>query len=328
MFTLEQLLRHIGQDGEGKALLINLRNSLNLVPRYKLRIALSHFTTVMSSHPYLPTGQELILRLRGIFISNEMWRYSTEPAMDRFRSDGKVILSRTTNYYGFYNTIHGESIAELPEPLPATDSDMGEIHNEDLGRVIRWVESQEWKHALAKLPIEFNTRCFWLTSHDSLNNKLKNAGSQHADDARDLLGLSHVGKGSHLFQFDIDLSKCEIKQSHLKRRPHGAANGGRRFRVEFDECDKTCNWGRTVDLKLVRARSSEPNIDGVPELVTSDLIVPIDAVEAQYLGRVTCDPETEDDYFLGRLAGRPVDLAEKLIDRVVNEICTEVFHDD
>jgi hypothetical protein len=321
MFTLEQLLHRIAEDDRGKALLINLRNSLNLASRPELKTALSRFATVMSSDPYFPTSKELTIRLRGMFISSGMWRHSTEPAMDRFLSGGKVILSRTTNYSGFYRTINGSSIKDLPAPLPVTDPDKTEIQNKHVARVIRCVENREWKQALAKLPIEFRTHCFWLTSYEALTSKLKNGTAQDADHVRDLLGLSHFGKGHHLFQFDIELSRCQINQFHLKRRPHGAGNGGRRFRVEFDECDKTCNWGRTVDLNLVRERSSEPNIDGVPELLTSELIVPIDAVDVTYRGRVTCEPETEDAYFVGRLAGGP-------IDRVVYEICTKVFHDD
>jgi hypothetical protein len=325
--TIEELIDELQEDQRGQVFLLNLIDSMNLgliTPIDPLKTALmqfiNHERTSRLSLLGPPDSEHLADKLGRFMVTTSVWKMGQRPDMQRHGCRETPLLSRVVTYESFYKYILGRmklpGLPDAPAPLNLKTSQQ-EVPIPKEAVVKKMIDSGEWRNKTASPMIEFKTNMVWLAPISAIHKKINPllAMPSLANIHRDLIGLHWVEKGRCLIRLDIDLSNCGELQSAEKWRPHGAGNGGYRFRVTFDSLKKGCGWGRTVNMSRIKSKSSS-HLDGIPEMVTHGFSTKKDNISATYLGCVDTSPENEHDFFINRLlAGRTiVDVCNELKD--------------
>ena len=159
--------------------------------------------------------------------------------LERLRGEGLVFPLSTRNFWS-------TAVVERWRRKPPAERRVRFSPNEALGRTRSVV---------------------WFTCRRKLAARLRGrTGRNHAQRARDLLGLVHHGRGVALAALHFP---ARILESQTSARPTFAdAADHSRFRAWPDErrAQSDRNWGRTVDLRAVDR--AERLADGCPEQVT------------------------------------------------------------
>ena len=308
MPTIEELIDALCETERGQIFLVNLTDTLDrhFLSASQVKVVCEEFINKITAGGYpIPRDDELADRLGDDCVANGLWKEGLEPILERHLWKREFGLSRVTSYSGFYYSVLRRrrgmpSIPDLPEPIDPSSGTADEIDTSDVNKVRRSINSQRWR-ALIVGNVIFDTHCIWLAPLPKLKNKIGAARTTfQADLHRDIIGLSHFGKGQHLVRLDLDLKKWRDWQLLLRRRPHGGGNGGKRFRVQYDGKECKCRWGRTVDLSRV-ATGNAKSLNGIPELLMERTSIPKEAVKVTYIGKLIHQPEQKDTYFLKRL---------------------------
>lgn len=309
MNTIEQLIDALANSLRGQVFLVNLHHTIErgLVSAQKIKAACNKFLLPLSVGGFvLPSSIDLTDRLGDTFVAQGLWLDAPEPILERHLPKNQFTLTRVTSYGGFFYSIINRKkgmplIKELPEPLDLISGTNDEIDSRYVGSVRSLVNSGKWKDLITGNSLKFDTQCVWLAPLPKLARKGKGTKRKElADFHRDILGLSHFQKGRHIIRIDFDIDDLVIFQKNSRRRPHGAGNGGIRFRLNYDGAEAKCNWGRTVDLMRVKKRKAN-TLNGIPELLIEGFVVPKDIVTATYIGSLQSQPEKDDAYFISRL---------------------------
>lgn len=304
MTTIEELIDALDMNLRGQVLLVNLHRTLERkwAPALDIKTVLDVFVQTLSVGGHtIPAPDELAERLGSTFVSQGLWLQAPEPILERYLPKRQRVLTRVTSYGGFFYTVLKRRrgmppLKGLPEPI-ATD----EIDASNIDAIRKTINSGKWKKLVVGKEVKLDAHCVWLAPLPKLERK--SAGKMKkgiADFHRDVIGLSHLHKGHHLIRLDFDVTNWAAAHTNQRRRPHGAGNGGIRFRLNYDGRESKCNWGRTVDLARVSLKASG-KLNGIPEMLMAGFSVPKIAITASYLGPIQDQPECEDAYFLARL---------------------------
>lgn len=307
MTKIEDLIDELGTTSHGKVFLINLYHTIekNFVHPSQVKAVFNTFIHKLAIGRYaIPPAIDLPNLLGNACVGEGLWQTGPEPILQHHLFRRQSVLTRVTTYSGFFYSIIKRTgsppLPNLPEPLELVHSNSEEIDPVNVNKVQDTINSGKWKDLITGM-VRFATQCVWLAPLPRIKKKLSSVTIHDiADSHRDLIGLSHFGKGRHLIRLDIDLGKWIDGMSKLRRRPHGACNGGNRFRLIYDGRECKCQWGRTVDLAMVATGPSR-SLNGIPELLMEGFFVPKTAIEATYLGSVIHQPENNDSYFINRL---------------------------
>lgn len=324
MHSVEDILTALGREPPGQILMINLLRSLDagVVKRRPVRDVLERFAGVLANDALpLPKNAVLAQRLGCFFTVANAWVDSTVPQLDFYAGGKEFALSRVVEYERFYRMLNSSDVPDrhLPVPRAPWASGGGEIAHADIDRVARYINGTAWRDEMESRGLAIRIPCAWLTPRPQLDKRLHASDSRLADHYRDLIGLPHLRAGHHLIRFDFTLIQGHPPERCKYRRPHGAGNGGTRFRFHDAGAGPGCGWGRSVDLRRVR-RHHASNIEGVPELVMGEFAPPLATVSAHYIGCVRRGPEREDAFFIAALSGNGnvANLAATLFDKVMS----------
>lgn len=316
--TIDELIDELQGDQRGQVFLLNLIDSLNLgliSPIDPLKVALvqfiNHERTSRLSSSSLLDPEHLAEKLGRFLITTSVWKMGEQPDMQRHGCRKIPLLSRVVTYESFYKYILGRlklpGLPDAPAPLDILTFKR-EVQIPKEASVKKLIDSGEWRKRTVSPMIEFKTNMVWLAPISAINNKINHltANPNLANTHRDLIGLHWVEKGRCLVRLDIDMSNCSELQHAEKWRPHGAGNGGYRFRVTFDSRKKGCGWGRTVNMSRTKL-NSRSHLDGIPEMVTHGFSTKKENISATYLGCVDESPENDHHFFINRLlVGRTI----------------------
>ncbi|GGY02796.1 hypothetical protein GJV26_29720 [Massilia dura] len=312
MTTVARLLDRLAESGRGLIFLVNLKDTLDSgFDAAPLREVCRELAAAMAGTPDAsPTPDELVEDLGGRCVSRGFWRHSTEPLLQPNGAAPWTVLSRVTTYGRFFTSVMdrrpGAPRLAVPAPAELGAGCRSEIRPEDVPAVQDYVDSGRWKDDVDSGKVRFGGHCVWVAPQRELIRRQRHVRKPVPDYYRDIIGLSHLMPGHHLIRLDLDLDAWTGGTRVLRRRPHGACNGGPRFRMTYDGPVCSGNWGRTVNLAVV-AQYRNASLNGVPEMVMEPFTVPLAAVTAQYLGEVRSKPETNDGYFLRRMTPEPID---------------------
>lgn len=305
--TIEGLIEELGATQRGQVFLINLYRTIQrgFVTPLNVKLACAEFLTRLSAGGHaLPAAIDMADHLGRLFVAKGLWREGPEPILERQLLKRDFALSRVTSYGGFFYSILKRRagmppLSGLPEPHDISHG-TEEIDVADVNKVRSVINSGRWKSYMVD-DIRLDAECIWLAPRPKLRAKTALAGNMKLADAhRDIIGLSHLSSGRHLIRIDLDLQMWVEWRTMLRRRPHGAGNGGSRFRLQYDGRESSCQWGRTVDLARVAAGDTK-SLNGIPELLIEGFSIPKTAVTATYLGRLVHPPEANDSFFVNRL---------------------------
>ncbi len=308
MTTIEELIDALDATQRGQIFLINLYRTLecDFLSATQVKAVCEEFLRSVTAGGYsLPPTIELADRLGSTCVAKGLWLEGPEPILERHLLKREFILSRVTSYSGFFYSVLKRkkgmpTITYMPEPFDLSIGTSAEISISDVSKVRHTLNNQKWR-ALIVDNVRLDAHCIWLAPLPKLKKKIGlDTKKNLADFHRDMIGLSHFSKGQHLIRLDLDLGQWFDWTATLRRRPHGAGNGGRRFRLQYDGRKSSCHWGRTVDLARVAAENAR-NLNGIPELLMEGFSIPKGAVTATYLGPIKNQPENNDSYFLDRL---------------------------
>lgn len=306
MTTIEEFIDELALDTNpsGQVLLVNLNHTLyrKWVPVSDIKAVFNEVVNTLSIGGHsMPPPSDLAERLRSTFVSQGLWLHAPEPILERHLPKRQRVLTRITSYGGFFYSILKRSkgmppIKGLPEPM-----EPDEIGASNIATVRKAINSGNWKKQVVDDEIKLSAHCVWLAPLPKLSRKEVGIKKNDiADFHRNVIGLSHLKKGHHLIRLDFDVGNWASAHTSLRRRPHGAGNGGTRFRLNYDGKEGSCNWGRTVDLARVIVKESG-RLNGIPEMLMAGFSVPKIAITASYLGSIQDQPECEDAYFLSKL---------------------------
>lgn len=318
MTTVAHLLDRLAQSGRGRIFLVNLKDTLDSgFEPAPLREVCRELAAAMAGTPgAMPTPDELVEDLGGRCVCRGFWRQSAEPLLQPHGGAPWTVLSRVTTYGRFFTSVldrrPGAPRLAVPAPAELDDGCASEIRREDVPIVREYVDSGRWKDDVDSGKVRFGGHCVWVAPHQELLRRQRHVRKPLPDYYRDIIGLSHLLPGHHLIRLDLDLESWAGGAHVLRRRPHGACNGGPRFRMRYDGPACGGNWGRTVNLAVV-ARYRNVSLDGVPEMVMEPFTMPLAAVTAHYLGEVQSKPETNDGYFLRRMTPEPIDRIVRML---------------
>lgn len=309
MTTVEELIDTLETTPRGQAFLINLYHTIEsgFISALQVRALCEEFISVNTAggHPPRPVD-ELVERLGESCVDKDLWQEGPEPILERHLKKREFVLSRIASYSGFYYSILNRAkgmppIDSMPEPINLLTSSDSEIAPTNVRKVRNTINNGKWK-ALLLGNVKLSARCIWMTSLPRLKEKINVATKKsfNADSYRDTVGLSHFSLGRHLIRLDFNLGQWPEWRASMRRRPHGAGNGGNRFRLKYDGPESVCRWGRTVDLALVAANNTR-TLNGIPELLLEGFSIPKTAVNATYLGPLQYRPENNDSFFITRL---------------------------
>jgi hypothetical protein len=317
MNNTSELIDGLKSDQRGQVFLLNLADTidLGLIDSTILKNPLEDFVALEQSRLLASSpaadSEHLADRLGKYLVTTGSWKTGQNPNMDEHGCRRAPILSRVVTYDSFYKYVMGRlnapGLPDAPLPLDLTTNEH-EILPTMEPAVKKLIDSGEWRKRNASPIVQFKTNIVWLAPNSCIQSKLASPALSPnlANNHRDLIGLHWVKRGRCLIRLDINLSHSPELASADKWRPHGAGNGGYRFRVTYDGRKKSCGWGRTVDMSTI-AKKSKGHLDGVPEMVTVGFSVPKEHVSASYLGCVDAPPEEEHDFFIERLlAGRDI----------------------
>jgi hypothetical protein len=304
--TVEELIDKFGMTARGQAFLINLYHTLErgFIMPLQVKTVCEEFISMLSVGGYsLPSVNEMVELLGKTCVAEGLWQHGPEPILEKHLPKREFILSRITSYHGFYRSILRRAsglppIRNMPEPIKLSASNHDEIAPSNVIKVRRMINTGKWK-ALILGHVNMNVHCIWMTSLSKLRKRVAFVPDP-ADIHRDIVGLSHFCKGCHLIRLDFDLEQWPQWKVTMRRRPHGAGNGGSRFRVKYDGRESMCRWGRTVDLARV-ATNNMRTLNGIPELLLQGFSIPKTAIDATYLGPLLHPPENNDVFFFERL---------------------------
>lgn len=307
MTTIEELIDRLEATSRGQVFLINLYQTLqrSFLPASQVRAACSEFLSTLAAGGFpIPIDSELVDRLGGTFVAKGLWRNGAEPILENHLPKNEFVLSRVVSYGDFFKWILRRSsgmrpIDYMPEPFDLKLGHREEIVPANASKVRNAINRGKWKSIMVD-DVRLGLHCVWLAPLPKLRKKICTGVLNQADIHRDVIGLSNFSKGHHLIRLDINLQKWLDWPITYRRRPHGAGNGGSRFRLQYDGKECKCQWGRTVDLSRVAA-SYAKSLNGVPELLMEGFSVPKAAVKATYLGSTLIPPENNDIYFINRL---------------------------
>lgn len=321
MTTVAQLLDRLAESGRGRIFLVNLKDTLDSgFDAAPLREVCRELAAAMAGTPGEPlTADELVDDLGGRCVSRGFWRHSSEPRLRRDGAAAWTVLSRVTTYGRFFTSVMDRRPTgpRLAVPAPAELAGAGaEIRGEDVPAVRAYVDSGRWKDDVDSGTVRFGGHCVWVAPHAELMRRQRHMKKPLPDFYRDMIGLSHLVPGHHLIRLDLDLDTWAGGARLLRRRPHGACNGGPRFRMAYDGPACSSDWGRTVNLGVLAARRNA-SMDGVPEMVMEPFTVPLAAVAAHYLGEVRSQPESDHAYFLKRMTPVPI---ERIVDSLARAL--------
>lgn len=309
MTTVARLFDRLAESGRGRIFMVNLKDTLDSgFDPAPLREVCRELAAAMAGAPgALPTPEELVEDLGGRCVSRGLWRHSSEPLLQPNGAPWTT-LSRVTTYGRFFTSVMDRrpTAPRLSVPMPVElGAGRPEIRAEDVPGVRAYVDSGRWKDDVDSGTVRFGGHCVWVAPHGELMRRERHMKKALPDFYRDMIGLSHLVPGHHLIRLDLDLGAWAGGTRLLRRRPHGACNGGPRFRMAYDGPACCGNWGRTVNLAVVAARRNA-SLNGVPEMVMEPFTVPLAAVHARYLGEVRTPPESNDGYFLKRMTSVPM----------------------
>ncbi len=312
MTTVAHLLDRLAKSGRGRIFLVNLKDTLDSgFDAAPLREVCRELAAALTGAPGEgATPDELVDDLGGRCVSRGLWRHSAEPRLRRDAGAAWNVLSRVTTYGRFYTSVldrrpTGPRLS-VPMPVELDGTGSTEIAPEHVHAVRDYVDSGRWKEDVDSGKVRFGGHCVWLAPRAELMRRQRHMKKALPDFYRDMIGLSHLVPGHHLIRLDLDLAAWTAGTRLVRRRPHGACNGGPRFRMAYDGPVCSADWGRTVNLAVLAARR-KACLDGVPEMVMEPFTVPLDAVTAHYLGAVQSVPETDHDYFLKRMTPEPIE---------------------
>lgn len=322
MTTVASLLDRLAESGRGRILLVNLKDTLDSgFDTAPLREVCRELAAAMAVAPgACPSPDELVDDLGGRCVSRGFWRQSAEPVLQRDGAAPWTTLTRVTTYGRFFSGVLGRFPTAprlaVPAPIELDGASSTEIAPTEVAEVRGYVDSGRWKDDVDSGTVRFGGHCVWVAPLEELMRRQHRVRKPLPDFYRDMIGLSHLVPGHHLIRLDLDLKKWDDGARVMRRRPHGACNGGPRFRMTYDGPICHGNWGRTVNLAVVAARRNA-SLNGVPEMVMEPFTVPIDAVTAQYLGEVQRAPERNDRYFLRRMTSEPMErIVRTLVERL------------
>jgi len=304
MTTIDELIEELAKNPRGQIFLINLYHTLKLdyLPTPQVKIACEKFLNDLNAVHHPLDHDEVVNRLGRTCVSNDLWRYGPEPILERHLLKKEFILSRVASYSGFFYSIlkRGRGMPPIPD-MPEPIGNNNEIDVASINTVRKTINSGKWKNLIVGDNVLFDARCIWLTSLPKLMDKIVTGRRRkEADTYRDVIGLSHFHQGLPLIRLDLNLGQWLNWPTTLRRRPHGAGNGGSRFRLQYDGPECACQWGRTVDLAHV-VKGYGKSLNGIPELLMEGFSIPKTALKATYLGQLKYQPENNDKYFIKRL---------------------------
>jgi hypothetical protein len=318
MTTIAALIDQIALSVRGRIFLVNLKSTLDdgFDPQplrkvcHELAVGLSDAKIDASESAALAT------QLGSRCVNCGLWLQARIPDLHRFAGRGGMVLSRVMTFSQFYKHVVGRTAGAppiegwaLPRMHPDRPESAPEIAPEQVPSVRHFIDSGAWKQYMESAPaVKAGMQCVWMLPRDALARREAKNRRPLADFYRDVIGLSHIPMGRHLVRldFDFDDSTWEHRQRIACRRPHGAGNGGSRFRMAYDGPSQD-NWGRTVHLGVVEARRAKASMNGVPEILMERFDVPVDSVQARYIGEVSRPAECNDRWFLGRISPIPFD---------------------
>lgn len=292
----------------GRVFVVNLLDSitLQLIDGPAVKAGLEDFLNEEStrSKAGAPPGSvsSRVDRLGRFLVKRGLWRSGQVPDLNRHQGrSANPVLSRVVTWTDFHRWVIGQH-PDAPEPI-AHERYGREVSVADEPRAREALDSGRWRDWVppthAGRLIEFRMEVLWMAPASPLVVRAK---ADPARRHRDLIGLNHLAGGRNLVRLDFDVSRIDQLQTAQRRRPHGAGNGGQRFRAAYEGRQFRCGWGRTVDLGKVGRTKLGP-WNGVPELLTSGFAADPDAIQANYLGLVSRNPETLDNAFVERLLG-------------------------
>jgi hypothetical protein len=305
MKDVNDLLNRLVKDKCGRIFLINLKRTLDsgLNPRPVKWICTRMVEQYGGLTPEVNPSVPCLLReLSKHCVNEKLWYRAAEPDMARYLRNGRLVLSRTITYEDLF------SLLKIPRdngaiPTPPKNG-VPQLVPGQIRRIRSYLRKRLWRSQIEETTVTFSSPCVWLAPLSELHARF---GLRHpsADEYRNLVGLSHYSVGQHLVRIDVDLTGWFDNNRCVRRRPHGAGNGGNRFMATFDETDVD-KWGRTVNLSVVARKSIDDSLDGVPELLMAPFAVSRNLVATTYIGQVKEPPEENHAFFLKRIAkGEP-----------------------
>lgn len=312
MTTIDELIDALYTDERGQIFLINLYHTLT-----RPYFSATEVHAVCEELLYelnvgghaMPAAAVLADRLGGKCVVRGLWENAPEPILEHHMPKSDFALCRVISYSNFFKYIlkrvsgSPTTIPDMPEPLEISAINSSEIESRNVRKVRQIIDSGEWRDLIISANVNFTMSCNWLAPLPKLKKNISSGVIEQADLHRDIIGLSHLIKGQHLIRLDLDLGHWLDWHSILRRRPHGAGNGGNRFRLLYDGGEKKCRWGRTVNLARIETGSAN-SLNGIPELLMGNFTIPKNNINAMYLGQILREPENNDTFFIKRLRKR------------------------
>lgn len=340
MTDVARMLDQIAKSGPGKVFLVNLHDTLRFgqVDAEDLksicREEAAKVPDVIAPEQCTKIANGLVTSIGMRCVKQGIWRQSSEPALEESAEFG-MVLSRFTTYHSFFTAILRRPLGSqhdiLPDPLlvkyghdedmtsAEPDKNVSEIDPDRLDAVAAYINDGEWKKPIERYHlglVHFSSDCVWVAPRSELEKRASNTAVRQADFYRDIVGLNHLRPGHHLIRLDVNLKEWDLGLKIPRRRPHGACNGGDRFRMLYDGPRCFADWGRTVNLAVLAGRESGI-LDGVPEMIMEPFKVPVEKVTASYIGAVQTSNDKDHDRFYDRISQKPITeiiraLAERL----------------
>lgn len=308
MRDVADMLDLLARSASGQIFLINLEESigkgidarrLRQVFQEQLRLSTAPGAADLSPETLRDT---LVLK----FTSAGLWLDSPEPDLGRYRCGENIILSRLMTYTSFFRLLRqtGGPVGEEdpPEPRLLAEPPHSEIDAEDVERVRAVLKNHAWRDLRPEGTVAFSSAYAWFLPLSELQRRCARSRRPMAEVYRDVVGLCHLVPGQHLIRLDLDLGAWPEGRNAIRRRPHGACNGSKRFRVRLNS---PCQWGQTVNLSII-ARCRNLPLDGVPEMLVGTINVPVEVITAHYIGEIRKPAEDNDAFFLRRITTQPI----------------------
>jgi|GEM_PF-3966017 len=326
MTTIAGLIDQLAQSPRGRIFLVNLKTTLDdgFDPQPLRKVCQDLATSLQPGSDGKLDSAGLADQLGGRCVNCGLWRQASVPDRTQYAGGRGLVFSRVMTYGQFYTRILGRA-GTMP-PIAGWDLPRMDLERERAGArfppeyvptVRQFIDSGAWKRYPANPPpVGSGTHCVWLLPLAALARREAANRRPLADFYRDVIGLSHIPAGRHLVRLDFDFNAFDHEQRLACRRPHGAGNGGDRFRMAYDG-PVYDNWGRTVHLGVVAARRGRASMNGVPEVLMEPFDAPREAVEARYIGEVGTPAERNDSWFLGRISPKPFETVVSSLKQVL-----------
>jgi hypothetical protein len=320
----DKLLVELKSDHRGSVFLWNLDESItsNLVDPLKVAEEMDKFCVEELQKRILgltPRDGHVVDRLGQHFVSQEVWKSGSVPDLSRHGLKSKPIISRVVPYATFFDWVVGRKdkggVPGLPEHKVDGISDQT-FSPEEEEMISTTLSSNNWQRWVMGKNIKFDQRVYWFTALPELEKIAKLRKIQKTSMAnfhRSVIGLHHIEKNLPLVRLDLHQHKIQNFHALSRYRPHGACNGGFRFKVKLDKDAK--NWGMTADLEKIAAKT-RGYVAGVPEMLLEGFEISKEHVKATYLGHTNASVEVEHDFFISKLSDRRS--LDQMVDRLAS----------